>query len=303
MNNWKTNLINAYRLTTAPYRAWQRASLIRAGRLPVYVLFYHRVSDGFPTPWTISCQEFEAHINWLENEFEFVSLQAAQEIVSSGENRRPRLAITFDDGYAENMEFALPLLLERRIPTTYFVTWGNVVEQRPFGHDLALGQPLAVNSVDSIRAIANAGIEIGAHSRTHLDLGEINDPDVIFDEVITAGRELSQAISSPIRYFAFPFGQAANLNATAIQYLQTEGYAGCCTAFGGSNAIGGDPFQINRIHGDPSLARIKNWLSFDPRLESASRSTPGAKVRLPGLDTADSWNNSLPSTELGSIPP
>jgi peptidoglycan/xylan/chitin deacetylase (PgdA/CDA1 family) len=271
MNDWKSNLINAYRLTTAPLRAWQKSSMIRSGQLPVFVLFYHRVSDQYPTPWTISCRDFEMQIDWLEQNFQLVSLETAQQIIAGGCSRQPTLAITFDDGYAENLEFALPLLVERRIPVTYFVTLGNILEQRPFEHDLRLGQPLPVNSIDSIRAMVNAGIEIGAHTRNHVDLGQTSDPQVVFDEVIMSGRELAQTISQKIRYFAFPYGQSQNLNQTALQWLREEGYHGACTTLGAANPIGVDPFQINRTHGDPLLARVKNWLSFDPRYFNAYR--------------------------------
>lgn len=297
MNDWKSNLINAYRLTTAPLRAWQKSMMIRSGQLPVFVLFYHRVSDYFPTPWTIGCREFENQLDWLEQNFQLVSLEAAQQIISSGCNRQPTLAITFDDGYAENVEFALPMLIERRIPITYFVTLGNVLEQRPFEHDLQLGQPLPVNSIDSIRAMVNAGIEIGAHTRNHIDLGQTSDPRVIFDEVIASGRELAQEVSQRIRYFAFPYGQSKNLNQAALQMLKEEGYAGACTTLGAANPVGVDPFQINRLHGDPSLARVKNWLSFDPRYFNSYRfdNEPTAAATTPFPSQMDYSGSLFPS--------
>lgn len=268
MANWKTNLINAYRLTTTPLRAWQKSMLVRAGKVPVFVLFYHRVSDQYPNPWTIGCAEFAAHLDWLQQNFKLVSLEDAQRLIASGCNRQPTLAITFDDGYAENTEFAIPLMVERRIPLTYFVTLGNIRDQRPFEHDLAFGRALPVNSIETIRAMSQAGIEIGAHTRNHVDLGKVKDPKILFDEVITAGRELADEISKPVRYFAFPYGQRCNLNRAAFHLLKEEGYQGVCTTLGAANPIGSDSFQLSRLHGDPSLARIQNWLSFDPRLST-----------------------------------
>jgi peptidoglycan/xylan/chitin deacetylase (PgdA/CDA1 family) len=271
MANWKSNLIDAYRFTTAPLRAWQKSMLMRAGQLPIYILFYHRVSDVHPNPWTIGCSDFQAHLDWLAKNFQLVSLKTAQLAIASGYNRTPMVAITFDDGYAENLEFAIPLMLERRIPLTYFVTLGNILQQRPFEHDIVFGQPLPVNSIESIRAMSNAGIEIGAHTRNHIDLGDVSDPEILFDEVIASGRELAFQISKPVRYFAFPFGQRNNLNRTAFRLLKDEGYLGACTTLGAANSIGSDSFQLSRLHGDPSLARIKNWLNFDPRLTTVDR--------------------------------
>ena len=44
--------------------------------------------------------------------------------------------------------------------------------------------------------------------------------------------------------------------------------------YGGWNEIGADSFHLQRLHGDPNFERMKNWLTFDPRIESVSRYTP-----------------------------
>ncbi len=266
MSDWKSNLIDAYRLSTTPIRAWRKSSLVRAGQLPVFVLFYHRVSDRHTNPWSMTCKNFEQQIDWLQDNFQLAGLDECQQIISSGFNQTPTLAITFDDGYAENLEFALPMLIERRIPFTYFVAWGHIIEQRPFEHDVDRGVPLPVHTPESILALANAGVEIGLHTRNHVNVGEITDKDELYDELVVTGRELAAYIEKPVRYFAFPYGQYQHLTAEAFQLLKAEGFQGACTTLPSGNPIGEDPFQINRYHGDPSLSRIKNWLSFDPRL-------------------------------------
>ena len=53
--------------------------------------------------------------------------------------------------------------------------------------------------------------------------------------------------------------------------LKEHGFDGICSAYGGLNEIGGDPFYLQRIHGDPMLARMKNWLSGDPRMKSVEK--------------------------------
>ena len=214
----------------------------------------------------MSCQDFERQIDWLEKNFQIVDLEECQRRINSGFNDQPTLAITFDDGYSENCEFALPMLIERRIPVTYFVTTDHCTNQQPFDHDIEYGQPLPVNTIESLRALDLAGIEIAAHSRTHADLGKISDVDELVDEMITASRELEREIERPIRYFAFPYGQTQNLTALAFNILRKEGFLGACTTLGGWNHIGGDAFQISRIHGDRNFARLRNWLTYDPRL-------------------------------------
>ena len=239
--------------------------------VPVGILFYHRVDDEHPNPWTISNDGFRQQIDWMQENFDLVDLEECQRRIRSGENERPTLSITFDDGYADNCLEALPMLIERKIPVTYFVTTEHIMNQRPFPHDVELGQPLQPNSIESLRALAAAGVEIGGHTRTHADLGKLTEEAEIYDEVIAATKELEAAVGQTIRYFAFPFGQKENLNPAVFALLQEHGFAGVCSAYGGFNAIGDDSFHLQRIHGDPDLARMKNWLTFDPRIGTGQR--------------------------------
>ncbi len=258
-------MIDAYRCVTAPWRYLSSQQARRNGSVPVGILFYHRVADVDPNPWTISCAAFRRQIDWLQSRFEIVSLAEAQARIRSGENRVPTLCLTFDDGYADNSAFALPLLIKRKIPVTYFVTTGHATAGQPFDHDVERGRPLAPHSLDTLRALADAGVEIGGHTRNHPDLGALTDPEQLFDEVVVATREMEQQIDRPIRYFAFPFGQIENLNAAVFRLAREHGFAGVCSAYGGWNEVGGDAFHLQRFHGDPEMARLKNWLTFDPR--------------------------------------
>lgn len=274
MPSWKTKLIQAYRLCSLPYRQFRWINMARRGAVPVIVLFYHRIADDHPNKWSMSRADFTKQIDWFQNNFDLVDLEEAQNRMRNGSNHRPTLAITFDDGYAENCEYALPLLIERKIPATYFVTTHHIANQAPFPHDLERGCPLPVNSIDSLLALDLAGIEIGAHTRSHVDLGEITDERVLVDEVITASLELEAMIGRKLRYFAFPYGQTANLNGKVFGLLHSAGFKGVCSAYGGWNEIGADPFHIQRIHGDPNFERMKNWLTFDPRIGSVKRYKP-----------------------------
>ncbi len=229
------------------------------------VLCYHRVADDRATPWTQTNRSFARQINWLKQRFDMVSLDEAQRRLRTGRNYRSAISITFDDGYAVNCDFALPLLLREGIPCTYFACTRNVLEGRPFDHDLAIGRPLPPNTVDELRALAEAGVEIGVHTRTHTDLGQITDFNQLHDEIVRAGAELAEAIDRPLRYFAFPFGKHANLNATAFAIGKDYGYEAMCSAYGGFNFPGDDPFHLQRIAVDEVSIRLKNWVTVDPR--------------------------------------
>jgi peptidoglycan/xylan/chitin deacetylase (PgdA/CDA1 family) len=265
MNPIKQGLLSAYYYATLPAR--HRAAVDRAARQtePVRVLFYHRVADQHPNKWTMPTAAFARQIHWLRHRFDLVTLNEAQARINSRRNRWPTACITFDDGYADNLQFALPLLLRHGIPFTYFVSTKSVLRGEPFAHDVEAGQPLPPNTLPQLRELAAAGVDIGAHTRGHVHLGPPMSPDQLVDEIAGSKRELEAALEREVPYFAFPFGQLTDLSTAAFQIAYEAGYLGVCSAYGGYNWPGDDSFHLRRIHADPELVRLKNWLMIDPR--------------------------------------
>lgn len=280
MQSWKRYLIESYRWATTPYRALRAVGFRRQLNFPIGVLFYHRIADEHVTSWTMTREQFAKQLDWLAKRFEFISLAEAQQRLSLGQSPRPAVCITFDDGYADNNHDALPLLIRRQIPVTYFVSLDHVVHDTPFPHDERLGLDLPRNSLESLRALAHCGVEIGAHTRTHCDFSKPLSDDQVFDEVVSATNELSRLVARPIRYLAIPYGQHKHLDPRVFHLARQQGLRGVCSAYGGFNCIGDDSFHLSRIHGDPELTRMKNWLTWDPRLLHRSRkpqiATPNA---------------------------
>jgi peptidoglycan/xylan/chitin deacetylase (PgdA/CDA1 family) len=276
MNLLSKSVLSAYYGLTL--RARRRAAIDRAARQtePVRVLFYHRVADRYPNVWTIRTAKFAAHIRWLRERFDLVSLAEAQSRIAAGRNRWPTACITFDDGYADNLSFAIPLLLRNKIPFTYFVSTDYVLGRKPFSHDVAAGRPLEPNTPQQLRDLAAAGVEIGAHTRSHADLGGPLSREKLVDEIVTCKHELEAAIQREVRYFAFPFGQIENLSAEAFQIAYRAGYHGVSSAYGGYNFPGDDAFHLRRFHADPQFIRFVNWLTVDPRkLRKTPQFDPG----------------------------
>jgi peptidoglycan/xylan/chitin deacetylase (PgdA/CDA1 family) len=159
----------------------------------------------------------------------------------------------------------LPLLVEEGIPCTYFVTADAVLRQKPFQHDVEMGNGhLATNTVEQLREFSRAGIDVGAHTRTHADIGRITDPARLFDEIVLARRDLEDALGQRLRYFAFPFGSPENLSDEAFEMARAAGCDGACSAYGGWNYPGDDPFHIRRRCVDGPSNRAKNWAIIDP---------------------------------------
>ncbi|MHB8903446.1 MAG: polysaccharide deacetylase family protein [Thermoguttaceae bacterium] len=261
-------LLHAYYCGSWPARFWRNQVAARSGRAPVPILFYHRIADDHANSWTVSNRDFARHIAWLRRHVDLVSLHEAQRRISgpAPSSRRLAVSLTFDDGHADNCLQAIPLLVRLRVPCTYFVAVDHIVSGRPFAAD-----GCAPNSVQQIHSMAASGIEIGAHTASHADLGSIRDPRALRHEIVDATRRLEDLIQRPVRYFAFPFGQYVNLSSAAFQVARDAGFDGVCSAYGGYNFPGDDPFHLQRIHADPGMIRLKNRVTVDRRMARTPR--------------------------------
>lgn len=276
MNLLRRAALGAYLTASLPARRRDRRRRCAAGREPLCILFYHRVADTHPNAWTMPRRVFRRQIEWITRRAQVISLEEAQRRLASGKNDRPAVSITFDDGYADNCDYALPLLLRKGLPLTYFVSTRHVLRDLPFAHDVEAGIRLRPNSVEQIRAMAAAGVEIGAHSRSHADLGALASRPQLVDEIAGSKDDLEVVLRRPVRFFAFPYGLRRNLSPEAFAVAYSAGFAGACSAYGDYNRPGDDPFHLRRIHADTQAVRLKNWLTVDPR-----------KARVAPFDTGD----------------
>jgi peptidoglycan/xylan/chitin deacetylase (PgdA/CDA1 family) len=265
MFSWKAILRPCYYAATLPYRWWVRRVAEAAHRAPVIVLAYHRVADDRATAWTMSNRMFARQIDWLADRFDLIALEEAQQRLRAGDNCRTAACLTFDDGYAENCHQAIPLLVKRRIPCAYFVTLKNVLDAAPFEHDLAVGKSFLPNTLEQLRSMADAGIEIGSHGYEHVDLGPVVDRRELRRQVVVSKVRYHELLGRPVRYFAFPFGHGAHLNPNAMDMACEAGYQGVCSCYGGYNFPGDDPFHLQRTPIDDSMSHLKNCASLDPR--------------------------------------
>jgi peptidoglycan/xylan/chitin deacetylase (PgdA/CDA1 family) len=254
-----------YQLATARRRNRMAQEFRETGNYPVAILFYHRVSDTHPNDWTMGTRDFSLQLDWLQANFDIVTLEEAQRRIVAPLNDRPTVAITFDDGYAENVRTAIPELLRRNLPATYFVATDFMRSGAPFPHDVARGVPLEPNTIEDLRQFAAAGIELGAHTRSHANLAAIDDIDQLRDEIVGSAQQLEQWCRVPIRYFSFPYGLPLNTSQKAVDVIREAGFAGFCTAYNAWNWPGTEGFHLRRCHADPGLQSLKNRLTLDPR--------------------------------------
>lgn len=254
-----------YRQATSSRRRELWLSLAESARFPIGILFYHRVADSHPTHWTISRDDFCRHLDWLQAHFELTTLAECQRLIREGRNSRRAISITFDDGYAENCDFAIPELKRRGIPMTYFVATDFIERGHAFPHDDELGLKLRPNSISEIQDIAREGFTIGAHTRSHVNSAKLRSEREITEEILGGAELLRKWTKTPVRYFSFPYGLPEHISQAAVNLLPKFGFDGFCSAYGAWNWPGKPGYHLRRIHADPGLESLKNWLTLDPR--------------------------------------
>jgi len=272
--------LSIYRWATSRTRTLLRESLAQQKMFPAFVLFYHRVATHSMNAWSIDKQNFENHLDWIAANASPVSLNHVWESQKLGKRDKPVVAITFDDGYSENCEHAIPLLIDRGIPCTYFVTTHHVETGEPFHHDVVRGVPLKPNTIDEIQWLANMGVEIGAHSHTHINFGQQLSDSELCREIPDVRKRLQDWTGQSIDYFAFPFGLKKNISQAAIDMVFESGFKCFVSAAGGVNFPGQCSNHLQRFHGDPGMSGVKNWLTYDPRKIKA-KSPIDAAFRIP----------------------
>jgi len=108
----------------------------RAGACAL-ILTYHRVGDVAGEPWrmTVPSEQFAEHIAQLQADWNPVSLRDLVAALDGGHVPPRAAAVTFDDGYADNLHHALPVLERYGVPATVFVATGFVGSEREFWSD------------------------------------------------------------------------------------------------------------------------------------------------------------------------
>lgn len=204
----------------ALYRAISKA-WPRAGGPGLRALMYHSVGGVFDDPYGTSIEPalFTAHADALKG--------------------RDSLLLTFDDGYADTLTVAAPILLERRIPFTVFVTPAHLDSS-----------PLYLTSAQ-LKELAKTA-RIGAHGLTHRPLTGLSDEDLAA-ELAVSRKRLEDLIGRPVTTMSYPHGK---VDARVRQAVAKAGYeTAWCSRYG-----------LNGPDVDPLLKRrteITRWDTVD----------------------------------------
>ena len=221
------------------------------------VLTYHHIGSG--NDWLyVSEADFERQLVYLrERGYTTISVAELAEGLS-GRTKLPDrpIVLTFDDGYDDNYQAALPVLLRQGMRASFFVVTGKM------GQPGYLSWPQAAQMRDQ-------GMEIGSHTVHHYTLTEINLKEM--ERELRGSRLMLESnLSITKAVFANPFGETAP---AVVALLEKTGYQAACSSVVGLNRPGENLFMIRRM----SVPRPKFglwdfrlrlwWLNMLDRLE------------------------------------
>lgn len=218
------------------------------------VTAFHRVNDQIPEdPLTCSSVKFEQFCAFFQKHFRVVPLRDQVRGISQGVDMGGTLSITFDDGYADNLEVAAPVLKKYGLPATFFVTTGFIGSDVVPFWDTKLPKPQKWMTWDQVRELSRQGFDVGCHTVSHLDMGKASPVD-IRNELQTSKAVLESELGRNINLFAYPFGGRQHISDVAIDLVREASFLCCASCHGGTNDLRADSFRLRRIG-------IADWFS------------------------------------------
>ena len=214
---------------------WLRQTLGRLrGRYSLRILLYHRVNDVPADMDAVRTSAFEAQMRHVSENFDVVSLASVAALAETGVQRNV-VAITFDDGYRDNLTHAVPILRRFGLPACFFVTTDYVGTDRCFPWDASSAVAHPTLTWDQLRHMAEIGFDIGAHTCSHADLAHLST-SLGRQEILGSKAILTKELGREVGLFAIPFGKRRHINPQLQQVIQ-KSFEICCNNIRGSNLI------------------------------------------------------------------
>lgn len=196
------------------------------------ILMYHHVGplEAIPVPsqqvplegWgfhlTPEALEFQM-LALGERGWRFVSMDQYLAGLNGGETGQKLAVITFDDGWVDNYQWALPVLQRLKLPATFFIVSGamnGVPPERRMDRGMLL-------------ELLAAGMTIGTHSRTHPNLAGIDEADA-WEELRGSREDLEDLLGVKVDVLAYPGGR---FNDRVVRQVQAAGYRAACSSIAG----------------------------------------------------------------------
>jgi peptidoglycan/xylan/chitin deacetylase (PgdA/CDA1 family) len=173
--------------------------------------------------------------------YQGLSMSAAMPYLR-GEKTGRVAVITFDDGYLDTYEQALPVLNTFGFSATCYVVSKRMGQYNDWdAAELKVHKQLM--TAEQVKAWHEAGMDVGAHSRTHPRLSKCTDEE-LQAELAGSKADLETLTGAPVTQFCYPYGDLDARVADAVRYA---GYEASTTTQRGRACPGDDPMLLRRV--------------------------------------------------------
>jgi len=219
------------------------------------VLMYHKVNAVDGNTVTVPPSAFDEQMAQLaELDYTVVSLD---DVIAHYLERKPlpprAVLITFDDGYLDNLENAVPILQRHGYPAVLFAPIGYLDAGRPLPHDEHLAVRGIVNRTldwKQLIELEQAGVRVESHGIGHRPLADL-EVDEAAREITLSKLRLEEVLGRPVRAFAYVKGSEAHYRPVHLSLLKQAGYDVAFTSISGGNGWHTDPLQLHRYNVEP----------------------------------------------------
>jgi peptidoglycan/xylan/chitin deacetylase (PgdA/CDA1 family) len=210
-------------------------------RIRVPILMYHYISepppdaDEYRLDLSVTPDQFAAQLDWLRaNGFTTIALDDLYRALTEGYPLPDRpVILTFDDGYADAYDHAFRLLQKYEMVGTFFVVTDWLDQSRP-----------GYLTWDQARDMAEAGMSIQSHSRSHPDLTQNCDGDCVIFQVLGSVETIEAEIGARPRFFCYPSGR---YDEAVLEVLPQLGIVAAVTTHGGTLHTSDRPLELRRV--------------------------------------------------------
>lgn len=221
------------------------------------ILMYHRVApEGKPAGrrWRVHPEDFEAQLRWLR-ENDYVSLTFEQwRVISDRRSRLPARSVmlTFDDGFADFPQYALPLLDRYGFQGTMFVVTDHVGASNVW--DEQLGERIPLMSWTAIADIRARGIQVGSHSSRHDPLVSLS-ASALGEDLCRSRLALYQRLGDGTSAICYPYGL---YDVGVLAVARASGFRYGVTTEEWQASLGDDLLRLPRleVRGNDTLAEF-----------------------------------------------
>ena len=226
------------------------------------ILMYHMISkplNNSEKKYACPPDLFNKHMRFVHENYNTITLD---DIAAHQRHCQPltenSVAITLDDGFADNFEYGYPILQKYNIPATIFLTTGLLGNKNLWMYSRGFPERklLSWSHIKQMHGL----IQFGAHTLNHVRLPDV-DQDTACQEITDSKAIIEENLGTEVKHFAYPYGL---LNEQVAKLVKEAGFESACTTRSGFNNKSTDMFKLRRIEifGNDPLWKVKQKIQF-----------------------------------------